>query len=118
MTVSHRVVTTTLTVACALFTGSATIHGDGHGADVNRQLAAARAATAQYHDSNNALAAGYTDLGPNASEDGRIEFVNFNLINCAPDVTQPAGLSYVSSGRGLRLVGVEYAYFMGCGEPP
>jgi hypothetical protein len=119
MTAKHRVVTTALAVAGALITGSATIYGDGHSAALNQQLAAARAATAQYHDSNAALAAGYTDLGANPFEDGRIEFVNFNLVfNCSLDVTQPEALSYVTSGQGLRLVGVEYSYPMACGAPP
>jgi hypothetical protein len=119
MTASHRVVTTALTVACVLLVGAATIHGTGQGpSEVNQQLAAARAATVQYHDFNNALAAGYTDLGSNPFEDGRIEFVNFNLVNCSPDITRPAGLSYVTSGQGLRLVGVEYSYAMVCGAPP
>ena len=66
----HPVVSSTLAAACLLVSGSATIHGDDLGSIVNRQLAAARAATAQYHDSNEALADGYLDLGPNPVEGG------------------------------------------------
>ena len=118
MRASHRV-GTALAVAGVLFTGAATIHGDSHGADLNRQLAAARAATAVYHDPDAAIAAGYQNLGPNPAEDNRVEFVNFNLVfNCTLDVTQPEALSYVTSGQGLRLVGVEYSYPMACGAPP
>jgi hypothetical protein len=116
MTAIHRV-TSALAATSLLFAGSTTIHGDDLGSAVNQQLAAARAATVQYHDLNQALADGYTDLGLNPFED-TIEFVNFGLVNCAPDVLQPAGLSYVPSGNGLRLVGVEYSFPMACGAPP
>ena len=116
MTATHRV-TSALAVAGLLITGAATIHGDDFGSSVNRQLAAARAATAKYHDSNQALADGYADLGLNPDE-GTIEFVNFGLVDCTPDVLQPAGLNYTPSGNGLRLVGVEYAFPMACAPAP
>lgn len=117
MTTVHRVVSTTLAAACLLFTGSVTIHGDDLGSSVNRQLAAARAATVQYHDFNQALADGYIDLGLNPVE-GTIEFVNFGLVDCTLDVLQPEGLSYVPSGDGLRLVGVEYSIPTACSPTP
>lgn len=118
MTVIHRVATGALATACLLFTGSATIHGDDLGSSVNRQLAAARAATVQYHDFNEALADGYINLGPNPFEENELEFVNFGLVDCALDVQQPEALSYMESGLGLRLVGVEYSIPMACAPTP
>lgn len=116
MTATHRM-TSAFAVAGLLAAGTATIHGDDLGSSVNRQLAAARAATVQYHDATQAVIDGYTDLGLNPFE-GTIEFVNFGLVDCTPDVLHPAGLNYVPSGNGLRLVGVEYSYPMACGAPP
>jgi len=114
----HRVVTTTLAAACLLVTGSATIHGDNLGQDVNRQLAAARAATVRFHDVHEALAAGYIDMGVNPAEGGAVEFVNFGLVDCTLDATQPEALRYVESGNGLRLIGVEYSIPMACSATP
>jgi len=111
-------VTTTLAAAILIFTGSAVIHGDSLSPEVRRQLAAARAATAKYHDFSQALADGYTELGPNPAEGNAIEFVNFGLVDCTLDVLQPEALSYVPSGDGLRLVGVEYSIPMACSATP
>jgi hypothetical protein len=118
MTTVHRVVSTTFAAACLLVSGSATIHGDDLGSSVNRQLAAARAATAKYHDVNQALADGYTDLGPNPFEENELEFVNFALVNCTLDVLQPQALSYMQVGNRLLLVGVEYSIPMACAPTP
>jgi hypothetical protein len=118
MTAIHRVATGTLATACLLFTGAVTIHGDDLGPGVNQQLAAARAATVKYHDFNQALADGYTDLGPNPFEADELEFVNFGLVNCTLDVLHPQALSYMLSGQGLRLVGVEYSIPMACAPTP
>ena len=98
---------------------SATLHGDDLGADVNRQLAQARAATARFHDPAEALAEGYTDLGANPEEGGAIEYVNFDLIfSCTLDVQRPQALRYMPSGNGLRLIAVEYAIPMPCSPTP
>jgi hypothetical protein len=110
--------TAALAAACLLVMGSVTIQGDDLGSSVNRQLAAARAATARFHDPNAALSAGYTDLGPNPAEGNAVEFVNFGLVDCTLDVLQPEALSYVPSGHGLRLVGVEYSIPMACAPTP
>ena len=118
MTTVHRVVSTTLAAACLLVSSSASIHGDDLGSSVNRQLAAARAATAKYHDVNQALADGYTDLGPNPFEENELEFVNFALVNCTLDVLQPQALSYMQFGNRLLLVGVEYSIPMACAPTP
>jgi hypothetical protein len=117
MTATHRV-TSALAVAGLLVAGAATIHGDDLGSTVNRQLAAARAATAKYHDSNEALADGYTDLGSNPFEEDEVEFVNFALVNCTLDVLHPQALNYMRSGHKLRLVGVEYSIPMACAPTP
>jgi len=117
MTAIHRVAGTFAT-ACLLFTGAATIHGDDLGSSVNQQLAAARAATAKYHDSDVALADGYANLGANPAEADEIEFVNFGLVGCTLDATRPAALNYIVSGNGLRLVGVEYSIPKACAPTP
>jgi len=114
----HRVVTTTLAAAGMLFTGSATIHGDKLGPNVSQRLAAARAATVRYHDVNAALADGYIDVGVNPEEGDAIEFVNFGLVDCTLDATQPEALQYVESGNGLRLIAVEYSIPMACSATP
>src|SRR4051812_32771899 len=118
MTTVQRMVSTTLAAACLLVSGAATIHGDDLGSSVHRQLAAARAATAKYHDVNQALADGYTSLGANPFEGNELEFVNFALVNCTLDVLQPQALSYMQFGNRLRLVGVEYSIPMACAPTP
>jgi hypothetical protein len=82
----------------------------------NQQLAQARAGTAAYHDLSVALAAGYVPLGFNPDE-GVFEFVNFSLVDCTFDPAHPEGLAYLPSGKGFRLVGVEYAVPMICSDP-
>jgi hypothetical protein len=117
MTATHRV-TSALAAACLIVTGAAAIHADDLGSSVNQQLAAARAATVRYHDFNEALADGFTDLGANPAEADEIEFVNFGLISCTLDALQPTALNYMTSGSGLRLVGVEYSIPMACAPTP
>jgi hypothetical protein len=119
MTATHRV-TSVLAAACLIVTGAVTIHGDDLGSSVNQQLAAARAATAKYHDVNVALADGYINLGPNPTEDNLIELLNLDIANsCTLDVLHPAALRYELSGQGMRLIGVEYSIPMVCAsEPP
>lgn len=113
------VVTATVTAGCLIFGGPAVMQGQSAGKSaLEQQLAAARAATAIYHDPDAALADGYINLGPNPGEGGTIDFVNFSLIDCTLDVTQPEALRYVPSGNGLRLVGVEYALPMECADTP
>ena len=119
MTAIQRVAAIPAAAACLLFTASATIHGDGQRSAVNQELAAARAATARYHDVNEALADGYIDMGVNPGEGSAIEFVNFDIIDCTLDAEQPEALRYVLSGGRLRLIGVEYVIPMACApEPP
>jgi hypothetical protein len=117
MRVIHRMLTTTLAAAGLLFSVSATSHGDDLSPEVQQQLAAARAATAKYHDVSEALADGYLYF-PNPVEAETIEFVNLGLVDCTLDVLQPEALRYVQSGERLRLVAVEYAIPMGCSATP
>jgi hypothetical protein len=109
-----------MAAGCLVVCGaSASIRADQSGSEVNQQLAQARAATARFHDPNEALADGYTDMGANPEEGGAIEFVNFNLVDCTLDQAHPEALRYVPSGNGLRLVAVEFAIPMACpGAPP
>jgi len=109
-----------LAVAALLIgSASATLHGDGQGPDVNRQLARARAATARFHDPQAALDENYVLLGANPEEGGAIEYVNFDLVfSCTLDVEHPQALRYMPSGNGLRLIAVEYAIPMPCAPTP
>jgi len=118
MTAIQRVMTTTFAAACLLVSGSTTIHGGDLRPDVYQQLAAARAATATYHDVNEALADGYIGLGMNPGEGDAFEFVNFGLVDCTLDALHPEALRYVESGNGLRLVAVEYSIPMDCAATP
>jgi len=117
MTAIHRVACA-LAAAGLVVPGAVTIRADEQGPSVSQQLAAARAATARYHDFNEALADGFADLGPNPFEADEIEFVNFGLVDCTLDASQPAALNYMVSGQGLRLVGVEYSIPMACAPTP
>ena len=86
---------------------------------VQGELAQARAATALYHDVEQALADGYIDFGTTPSEGEGIEYVNLGLVDCSLDAERPEALRYVESGQRLRLVAVEYAIPMACtSEPP
>jgi hypothetical protein len=98
-----------------VFSPLATVHGNDLGPTVNQQLAAARAATAIYHDVDVAMADGYINVGVNPGEGETIEFLNLGLIDCTVDPLHPEALRYAVSGNGLRLVAVEY-FLAGAGE--
>lgn len=80
-------------------------------------LAAARAATAAFHDPAAALAAGYLPTKDCVAEPGLgtmgQHWVNPKLVGKPSDlsVTRPQALLYVPTGEGLRLVAVEYLVF-------
>jgi len=103
----------TISMTAAL---SVTLRAHPLGPLTNRQLAAARAGTAAYHDLSAALADGYVPLGFNPDE-GAFEFVNFALVDCTFDPSHPEALAFVPSGNGMRLVGVEYVIPMACTPP-
>lgn len=76
-----------------------------------KDLAAARAATAKYHDVSVALADGYAPGGPCvASPAGGmgVHYSNSGLFDGTLDVTAPEILLYVPTESGPRLVGAEY----------
>jgi hypothetical protein len=80
----------------------------------NRALAAARSATARFHDAGAAVAAGYAPLGGCVAVDGvggmGIHYVNrAALLDPALDPANPEILVYEPQKNGrMRLVAVEY----------
>jgi hypothetical protein len=83
------------------------------GADANQQLAAARNATAKYHDFQQAEADGFVEASACIPGEGihyraPDEFPNASL-DCVFDPEDPEVLHYVPKQNGeLQLVGVEY----------
>src|SRR5215475_9860009 len=86
-------------------------------AAARQQLAAARNATARYHDVELAKADGYVLASPNVPGEG-FHYVNPSLIDCNFDPEHPEALLYIPSGNGLRLIGVEYAIPIACYPNP
>lgn len=86
---------------------------DDVGAAANQELAAARLATAKYHDFEQALEDGYVQATPCVEGEGihfrrPDEFPDANL-DCVFDPENPELLHYVPKPNGeLQLVGVEY----------
>lgn len=87
---------------------------DGCDRDCQRDLARARAATAQYHNVDKALADGFINTRQCVEVPGLgamgIHFVRPDRIgNPALDVEQPETLLYLPDKHGrLRLIGIEY----------
>lgn len=86
--------------------------GSDPSATARQELAAARNATAKYHDVDQASADGYVNEGYVPGEG--FEYLKENLIDCTFDLEQPEALHYIPSGQGLRLVGVEYVIPIDC----
>ena len=76
------------------------------------ELARARNATARYHDVAEAIADGYVQKGYRPGEG--YHFVKSSLMDCTFDLEHPETLLYITSGEGLRLVGVEYSVLNTC----
>ena len=83
--------------------------------ELNQALAQARAATAQYHDLDNALADGFVLLGAGICHGDQYEAVGISYIHIprfqapAVDALEPEFLNYIPTGDGnLRLVSVAY----------
>jgi hypothetical protein len=78
-------------------------------AATQRELAAARRATARYHDLAQAEADGYVNIGLYESGEG-FHWVNFSLVDGTFDPAHPEILLYapVPGESRLQLVGVEY----------
>ena len=83
--------------------------------ETNRELALARSATAKYHDFD--LAAENYDFLHCVPGEG-FEFVNWSLVDCNFDIEQPEALHYIASGKGMKLVGVEYVVPIACMATP
>jgi hypothetical protein len=93
---------------------SSAVVTDDVGASANQQLAAVKAATAKYHDIQQALDDGFVPA-PNACIPGEgIHYrapaaVPDSAIDCTFDPASPEVLHYVPKPNGeLQLVGVEY----------
>jgi hypothetical protein len=93
---------------------SAHDEGAGCGQECKKQLADLRAATAKYHDVEEAVVDGYVPMGgcvalPSGPAMG-IHYVNFNkVIDGQVSVTDPEVLVYIPESDGsLRLVAAEY----------
>ncbi len=85
--------------------------------DCRKALATARAATAKYHDINEAIADGFVRVSPCVAVPG-IGAMGFHYANFARagnpnlDPAEPETLLYVPDEDGdLRLVGLEYTRF-------
>ncbi len=78
------------------------------GSGVNKELAAARRATAKYHDVNVAVADGYLPVSPHIPGMGA-HYVNFALLDAVFDIERPEILLYsMAEGNRPKLVAVEY----------
>lgn len=93
-------------------------------AECRKGLAAVRAATAKYHDVNEALADGFVPASPcvqipNVGAMG-IHFVNHSRVDQNVNVREPEILLYLPDGSGeLHLVAVEYFVpFVGTNPAP
>ena len=78
---------------------------------VNRQLAAARAGTARFHDVEAAEAAGFVQMSPCIEDptDGGMGYHYANEANTALEPAKPQIVLYEPQANGrLRLVAVEY----------
>ena len=99
----------------SIFDGAVLAH-DGDetcGKECRKQLAQVRAATAKYHDVNEALVDGYVPVSPCvALPTGPamgIHYANIQKVDAEIDVNDPEILVYAPEADGeLRLVAVEY----------
>lgn len=105
-----------LTAAAAASIAAVSLSGSASADVKGSELAAVRAATAQYQDVDAAIAAGYTLLGAPCFEsaDGGmgIHYTNGGAdgsqFDAEIEATKPDSLVYEVTDRGLRLVAVEY----------
>ncbi len=102
-------------VAAFLLLTSAAFAAPSSSGELNRQLAEVRRATAKYHNLEVALADGYVPFGEGhcieAPGLGAMGFHYYNptlLFDGVLEPTRPELLVYAPSGKGVRLVAVEY----------
>ena len=93
--------------------GAEAAPGGGTDADVLQRLAAARQATAKYHDVNQAIADGYVPAAHCVGVEGvggmGCHYVKPSLVrDLSLDPLAPEILLYVPTESELKLVGVEY----------
>lgn len=97
-------------VLCASYPGlDAQRRPDGFTSVTHQQLAAARSATAKYHDVSQAEADGYINIDLYESGEG-FHWLNPSLVDGVFDPSMPEVLLYapVPGESRLQLVGVEY----------
>jgi hypothetical protein len=84
-----------------------------------QELARARAATAKYHNIEQALLDGYVEASPDIPGEG-FHYVKFPLLDCEfnPETPEILHYAFVPNEHRLQLVGVEYATPLTCGAPP
>lgn len=105
---AHRILTAGLVALASLTVLTAPTSAAG--SENNRELAAARAATARYHDEAAAIAAGYQHTDECvAAPPGAMgyHYVSPTLFDPL-DVTRPGAVLYAPGPHGRRLVAVEY----------
>src|SRR5688572_15633242 len=105
-----------LALAFLLFTGVPTLVSAQGPADLNQELAHARAATARYHDLEIAFEEGYAILPAGTCHGGPSGTIGISYVNVprflTPEVNalEPEFLNYIPTGDGnIRLVSVAYA---------
>lgn len=81
-------------------------------------IAAARAASAPFHDRNAAIRAGYRKLGPEIPEMGEHWINPIMIVESRYDVKRPAMLTYATINGRPVLTGVAYALAMRGDETP
>jgi hypothetical protein len=88
-------------------------------AQAHQELAQARAATAKYHNVEQALADGYVQDSPDIPGEG-FHYVKFSAVDCDfnPDEPEVLHYAFVPNENRLQLVGVEYAVPLACGAAP
>jgi hypothetical protein len=85
---------------------------------LQKELASVRAATAKYHDINQAIADGYADINLYVPHMGW-HYLNSGLLDGTFDPEKPELLVYANSpSGGLQLVAVEYAVPLSLSQDP
>jgi hypothetical protein len=84
-----------------------------------QELARAYAATAKYHDIEQALLDGYVQASPDIPGEG-FHFVKPSLVDCKfePEAPEVLHYAFVPKENRLQLVGVEYVVPLACGAAP
>jgi hypothetical protein len=94
-------------VLAAIFSASTAFAANN--SEVNKDIAAARAASAKYHDINRAIADGYEPLLGCIPTEG-YHYIKASLVDDVVDPTEPELLVYAPVGNGnkMKLLATEY----------